>query len=601
VSISINFRDKLYSMKKVLWSTVLLGLLFFATHYALADKTYTWGGNMPVTVTVASPTSATFNIVFPATKAAYTPDVCVSTTNLAAQGILCDPNDSHVAYEQKFTEVYPGKPVTANDTITNLDPTKNYYLIIYGPGTNNSNIQTPVTYTFFTGTESAPDAPVLTSIKDGNDIVVSGKIDTAKYPQYQQFVIKLVVSRSQDLSSPVIGPITSQVDSTGTSKAGISDGTADSTTYPAGSYYWRLKGLLPSTLYYFQATLTSSGGVSKSLVDSVNASNGSTITPGSAAQQADLNQRSYTLLSGFPGFTVLPDPDLCAQERAAGKAPQFCDINDVLNYAIKLLIGITGVVLVLRLMYEGYQYMVSDVPFLKASAKSGFFTALGGLLLAMTSFVILNTINPKLVSETVNVQPLAIDVGGDTNTPTTFVSNGQMPSGVICPNSGRSSAVAQIAPSWKGKVTYSQTNKSSAAGPDGYAVLDCSSFVNTVLKCAGYVPGKDFVNEGTSSIFASAEKVNMSSGFKISGSNVLINGTKLNPGDVIGWPPSANPQGNGHAIIYIGNGTFYDSHGGTSGRQPGNAIGVYTAAQIQQLFGGSNSGETITSVERVPS
>jgi hypothetical protein len=37
-------------------------------------------------------------------------------------------------------------------------------------------------------------------------------------------------------------------------------------------------------------------------------------------------------------------------------------------------------------------------------------TALLGLLLALTSYVILNTINPKLVSETVNVTPLAIGV-----------------------------------------------------------------------------------------------------------------------------------------------------------------------------------------------
>jgi hypothetical protein len=140
-----------------------------------------------------------------------------------------------------------------------------------------------------------------------------------------------------------------------------------------------------------------------------------TPTGGQGTAGTNLNPSSYTLLSkGFPGLSVLPDPATCAAEttaaQAAGKAAPVCDINGLLNYAMKLLIGITGVVLVLRLMYEGFAIMTSDVPFKIASSKTAFFTALGGLLLALTAYIILNTINPQLVNETINVQQLSIGV-----------------------------------------------------------------------------------------------------------------------------------------------------------------------------------------------
>lgn len=425
------------------------------------------------------------------------------------------------------------------------------------------------------------------------DVTVTGQIDTTKTTQNPgEFSAELIYSTSSAIDSKT-GELT-------TINGGpLPSSTIDRTT---GKYTWTINGgnLHPSTTYYIQQIVTdSSNNQVFDTVDYFNSDTGNIVVPGTASALADAQKRSYTFLSNKS--TILPDPDLCAQQQseaaANGKPVPNCDINYYINLALQFLIGLCGVVLVLRLMLEGYNIMTTDVVFLRVKAKSDFMTALVGLLIALSSWIILNTINPKLVAETVNVQQLAIDIGGDTNAPTIFVPNGQKPTGVICPNSGKSSVVAQIAQSFKGKVTYSQTNKTSAAGPDGYAVLDCSSFVNTVLKCAGYVEGKDFINEGTAGIFASAERVSMPSGFTTSGSDVLINNKKLNPGDVIGWPPVSGGQG--HAIIYVGNQTFYDSHGGT-GRQPGNAIGMYSATDILQRFG-SGVGKTITSVERMPS
>ena len=115
------------------------------------------------------------------------------------------------------------------------------------------------------------------------------------------------------------------------------------------------------------------------------------------------------------------DPDLCAQRKLETKNQNLiCDINGFLNFAFKTLIGLTAVVLVLRLMYEGYQYMVTDVPFLKASAKSGFFTALAGLLLALSAYLILNTINPKLVTNTISIDQVTVGIEKTQITPETF-------------------------------------------------------------------------------------------------------------------------------------------------------------------------------------
>jgi hypothetical protein len=278
--------------------------------------------------------------------------------------------------------------------------------------------------------DAAVPFTALTTAKDGNNMIVSGKIDTTKIAgnfDPAQFSAVLYFSTTVPKTGAAsltntTGPLNSRKTPDANGAVGINDD---------GTYYWYLNQLTPSTIYYIQQFVTSTGNKNPTpdVIDSFNSSDGTIIAPGSAAQQADLNQRSYTLLSGFPGFTNLPDPDLCAQQRAAGQHPKFCDINDVLNYSMQLLIGLAGVVLVMRLMFEGYQYMVTDVPFLKASAKAGFFTALLGLLLALSSYLILNTINPKLVNESINIQQLAIGVTAPDIETAPLTQNGGLPSG----------------------------------------------------------------------------------------------------------------------------------------------------------------------------
>jgi|GEM_PF-6199393 len=179
-----------------------------------------------------------------------------------------------------------------------------------------------------------------------------------------------------------------------------------------GTYSITVPNLTPEASYYFKQEIAVKGSTTPydTKIGTFTTEKGYLI-PGSVSEELDFNSRSYHLLAPWPGLSVLMDPDLCAEKKAKGEVPidAVCDVNGFLDFAFKLMIGLAAVVLVLRLMYEGYQYMVTDVPFLKASAKSGFKTALLGLLLALSSYVILNTINPKLVNNTISID--SIDVG----------------------------------------------------------------------------------------------------------------------------------------------------------------------------------------------
>ncbi|RMD52411.1 hypothetical protein D6827_00025, partial [Candidatus Parcubacteria bacterium] len=102
--------------------------------------------------------------------------------------------------------------------------------------------------------------------------------------------------------------------------------------------------------------------------------------------------------------------------------------------------------------------------------------------------------------------------------------------------------------------------------PEGQICLDCSGFANFVRTCAGLPPAGE--SYGTAGIFDShAEAIET---WSANGNTVTINGRELEPGDMVGRPKN-------HVIIYIGNGKFADSHGGSGGRKAGNAIGIFDA------------------------
>jgi cell wall-associated NlpC family hydrolase len=240
------------------------------------------------------------------------------------------------------------------------------------------------------------------------------------------------------------------------------------------------------------------------------------------------------------------------------------------------MIGLAAVMLVLRLMIEGYTYLVSDIPGVKGTAKSHIVEATLGLLLALTAYIILNTVNPKLVNNTVSLSKATLEIedyGGDSplipGTPGSGkggtgydFSKVTFPAGIQCPKTGGSSSIAAIAVSFKDRVVYSQGRAWKSEPPrgttgNGKIHLDCSSYVNTVLKCAGIEPP---AGAFTGDIFASAPLIKS---IETSGSTSTIttsDGKKvvLKPGDLVGWKPGDGSKGSGHVLMYIGNNTLRD-------------------------------------------
>jgi putative Ca2+/H+ antiporter (TMEM165/GDT1 family) len=238
------------------------------------------------------------------------------------------------------------------------------------------------------------------------------------------------------------------------------------------------------------------------------------------------------------------------------------NIGAYFNTIFQIAIGLCGVLAVIMIVISAVQYMGDESVFGKTEAKSGIRMALLGLIIAIGAYAILNTINPALTGKDgLSVDQVDIELEGDTDAPIPGnITPGSLPTNIIC--SGGRSNITTIANSFNGKMTYSQNIPKGQAGPNGTIKLDCSGYVNYVLKCAG-VP---FVNSGTAVIFNNAERVT-------SLTTTKVNGIDLKPGDLIGWKPSDDPRGNGHVMIYVGNGLVNDSHSPRD--KPGKAWGSF--------------------------
>lgn len=247
---------------------------------------------------------------------------------------------------------------------------------------------------------------------------------------------------------------------------------------------------------------------------------------------SQLGNDTYTFLAPLPGLR-----EVTGNEGVAKFLEKFFII----------MISLAGVLAVLSLIFAGFQYITTGVFSVKTDAKDRILNSILGLLLALGAFVILNTINPDLVNNLgLNIESVTLTTPGDTNEP--LISNFQPLSGMVCPGNGGKAQIPTIANSFVNKVTYKMGGKGSGNGNTIF--FDCSGFVSQVIKCAG---GTD--QGGTVDIFSGngVEAVSTIT-------NTTVNGTALQPGDLLGWK-AGNGEQFGHVVIYVGNGKVMDSHG----------------------------------------
>jgi hypothetical protein len=149
-----------------------------------------------------------------------------------------------------------------------------------------------------------------------------------------------------------------------------------------------------------------------------------------------------------PGF---PQPEASGTKDFAG----------YINSVIKMIIGLTGILAVLMIVVGGIQYVSTDSWNDKDSGKKRIQAALGGLLLALSSFLILNTIDPSLtyLNFASKLEPIKVDqvVGGFA---------GQVGGTTI----GNTNVTYNNGSSMIGPVTNVSTTEQLVAVPGGYSV-----------------------------------------------------------------------------------------------------------------------------------
>lgn len=78
------------------------------------------------------------------------------------------------------------------------------------------------------------------------------------------------------------------------------------------------------------------------------------------------------------------------------------DIGNLISNFFKIGIGITILLSILMIVYGGIKYMSSESPGYKSDAISKIQGAVAGLLLALSIWIILREINPRILSKDTN-------------------------------------------------------------------------------------------------------------------------------------------------------------------------------------------------------
>ena len=102
-----------------------------------------------------------------------------------------------------------------------------------------------------------------------------------------------------------------------------------------------------------------------------------------------LAAEGYQPLVSLPGVQT---------EREAITATETGDLSSYARNIFYLLLGITGVLAVVKIVIGGIEYMSSDIVGDKTEGKDIINQALYGLIIALAAWLILNSINPQLLN-----------------------------------------------------------------------------------------------------------------------------------------------------------------------------------------------------------
>ncbi len=120
-----------------------------------------------------------------------------------------------------------------------------------------------------------------------------------------------------------------------------------------------------------------------------------------AATPSGNEDKTYTLLEPLP---YLPNS---GQINEGGQVKNI-NLGSFIQYAFNLLIAVAAVAAVFMMVYGGFLYMTSDAWSKKSEGITKFKNAIYGLLMVLSAFLILRTVNPKLVEIPKSIPPIDV-------------------------------------------------------------------------------------------------------------------------------------------------------------------------------------------------
>ncbi len=226
----------------------------------------------------------------------------------------------------------------------------------------------------------------------------------------------------------------SMVPKWGTTSTSLTNSGPTITPSADGSFSGSITGLTPNTTYYYQFVDGADNTIKLTTVDSFTtplvavdvvdgkdaldlSGSGTTTSSTNCASGSD----SYCLLAPIPGISEVN--------------PANTDLGDYLNIIIKFTIGFAGALAVIMMVLGGIQYMSTDALSGKSEGRERITYALGGLLLALASYLILNTINPNLINLHLGIKGVDLAYEEETYNPFELNDTGPIPAGAVaqCP------------------------------------------------------------------------------------------------------------------------------------------------------------------------
>ena len=123
----------------------------------------------------------------------------------------------------------------------------------------------------------------------------------------------------------------------------------------------------------------------------------------SGARNVLAADNQYTLLEPLPCIAGTGNGD-CTE----GKVIEKITIDQYIGYVFKFSIALAVFLATIMVIFGGFQYMTSEVPSVKSDGKGRIQSALTGLGFVLISYLVLQTIDPRLVQINTGIDPICV-------------------------------------------------------------------------------------------------------------------------------------------------------------------------------------------------